>query len=276
MITVTLQPTRFAIGRSAEAVLRLHNTSTRPCITVVFEFELPAGVLIKRGLRDIVLDRIDPDGHRDIEVTLLPKQLGRHRIVVVNFSFRDGDGMVHRIIDRTIDLEVHPAPDEPAPPVRPRRTPIRRTVFVSYRRADSPWFVDLLVDRIEAAFPGRVFVDLRAIRPGEDFRARIDEELRRCAALLVLIGPRWLAAATPDGKPRLHREGDLVCHEVTTALERGMFTLPVLFDGAGMPRAEDLPDDMRRLADLNAKPVDRSHFESDVRDIIEQLREKLT
>jgi hypothetical protein len=59
-------------------------------------------------------------------------------------------------------------------------------------------------------------------------------------AMLVVIGPQWLASG------RLDDPGDWVRREIAAALaaERVMVA-PVLHDGAAEPRREQLPDDRR-------------------------------
>jgi len=100
-----------------------------------------------------------------------------------------------------------------------------------------------------------VFMDIDNIPFGTDFRKNIAEALAKNELLLAVIGPDWLGAA-PSGRSRIHDEDDPVRIEVETALQRGIPTIPVLVGGAGMPKADDLPDSLKSLSFHNAAEVD--------------------
>jgi len=61
-------------------------------------------------------------------------------------------------------------------------------VFLSYRRGDSAAMAGRLHDRLNALFPGRVFLDVESIQPGADFLDEIKQSLKSCFLLIVLIG----------------------------------------------------------------------------------------
>ena len=69
-----------------------------------------------------------------------------------------------------------------------------------------------------------------------------------CAVLLVVIGGWWLTATGEDGRRRLDDPGDFVRLEIEAALARHVRVIPVLVDGARMPRAADLPASLEGLA----------------------------
>jgi len=74
-------------------------------------------------------------------------------------------------------------------------------VFVNYRRADTGWAAKLLAEALRRRLgsSSEVFLDTRSIKLGEAFAEALDDGLRRCAVLVVLIGPRW------DEPPLVHR-----------------------------------------------------------------------
>jgi len=51
--------------------------------------------------------------------------------------------------------------------------------------------------------------------------------------------------------------------EIATALKRNIRVIPVLVDDASMPRASDLPDDLRSLVRRNAVEVSHTRFNAD-------------
>jgi len=137
-------------------------------------------------------------------------------------------------------------------------------IFVSYRRADAAGWVGRLVDAIKQGFPTvPVFHDLSAIKGGEDFADVIGRSLGSCKVLLALIGPRWLTATGERGERRLDDPEDFVRMEVKTALERGVYVVPVLLGGAQIPRREVLPPDLASLARRQTHEISDSRWEYD-------------
>jgi hypothetical protein len=126
-------------------------------------------------------------------------------------------------------------------------------IFISYRRADSASISGRIYDRLVAKY-GRsnVFKDVDNIPPGVRFGTYIQNSLRQCAVALVVIGPRWLDVPTADGRRRLDDPTDWVRIEVETALALGLTVIPVLVEGALMPKAAELPVSLQVLAQINS------------------------
>jgi hypothetical protein len=132
-------------------------------------------------------------------------------------------------------------------------------IFLSYRREDSADVAGRIFDHLERRFGrDRLFLDVDAIRYGDDFRRRIGEALDRTGVLLAIIGDRWLDAedrARSAGGRRLDDPNDYVSIEISSALERGITVVPVLVGEAQMPPASDLPGHLVELAYRNAAEV---------------------
>jgi hypothetical protein len=92
-------------------------------------------------------------------------------------------------------------------------------VFISYRREDSSGYAGRLFDILSLHF-GRenTFMDLDAIRGGDNFAAVIEEKVSRCDVLLAVIGERWLTSTGENGIRRLDMAGDFVCLEIAKGL----------------------------------------------------------
>lgn len=146
-------------------------------------------------------------------------------------------------------------------------------IFVSYRRDDAAHVTGRIADAL-AARVGRenVFVDVDSVAPGEDFVRKIETTIRGSDIFLAVIGANWLSASTAQGQRRIDLPGDFIRLEVGTALAAGVRVIPVLVDGASMPRAEDLPEDIRQLVRHNAVFINHTTFARDMRELIDQLK----
>ena len=129
-------------------------------------------------------------------------------------------------------------------------------VFISYRRKDSQYIADRIYDSIERELKEEnVFRDIDSIQFGRDFRRILQDAVGRCDALLVVIGPRWLGETDEAGRRRVDDPGDWVRIEIETALERDIPVIPLLVDGAPLPRGEDLPPSLQGLVYRHGMPV---------------------
>jgi hypothetical protein len=81
--------------------------------------------------------------------------------------------------------------------------------------------------------------------------------------VLVVIGPNWLGVRDESGGRRLDNPDDFVAIEIAGALARDIRVIPVLVDGARMPKAGELPDSLKPLARRQAVDVRHSHFGHD-------------
>lgn len=93
--------------------------------------------------------------------------------------------------------------------------------------------------------------------------------------LIAVVGKRWLTATDEDGKHRLDNPDDFVRTEIVTALKRGIRVIPVLVDGASMPRSRDLPDDLKSLARRNLLEVSHNRFRADSERLINAVERAL-
>jgi hypothetical protein len=152
-------------------------------------------------------------------------------------------------------------------------------IFISYRRADSQTITGRIYDRLLQAFggPQAVFKDVDSIPVGVDFKAYLDQQIARSDAVLVIIGPQWLAMADESGRRRLDSPDDFVRLEIEFALRRGMLVVPVLVGNAPMPAEASLPRSLRALAYRNAAVVrDDPDFHHDMDRLIGSLQQGRT
>jgi FHA domain/TIR domain len=148
-------------------------------------------------------------------------------------------------------------------------------VFISYRRGDGAGYAMVLHERLVAHFgPARVFRDLDTLGPGTNFVARIESAIGSCAVVIALIGTNW-AGALPDGSRRLDDPDDFLRLELVSALQLGVRIIPVLVQGATMPRREELPEPVRALSSLQALRIDDSAVGFGVSQLITAVKREL-
>ena len=148
-------------------------------------------------------------------------------------------------------------------------------IFISYRREDASGHAGRLHEWLSQHFGDeRVFMDIDTIGLGADFVSVIEKEVAACEALIVVIGRQWLTSAAEGGR-RLDDPNDFVRLEIATALGKDTLVIPVLVEGAQMPRPQDLPDALKPLARRNALEISDARWAYDVGRLIETLEAKL-
>ncbi len=132
-------------------------------------------------------------------------------------------------------------------------------IFVGYRRDDTADVAGRIFDALEARFGrDRVFKDVDNIPVGANFGDYIKTILPRCRVALILMGPHWIGAQDRAGRRRLEDPDDWVRVEIETALATpGLQVVPVLVNGAQMPRPDELPTSLQPLLQLNAAVIRR-------------------
>ncbi|HYW47679.1 MAG TPA: TIR domain-containing protein [Bryobacteraceae bacterium] len=147
-------------------------------------------------------------------------------------------------------------------------------VFISYRHDDCPGDVARIYKALRDCFANQyIFLDVAAIKPGSRFDDAIVRRLECSDALIIAIGPRWLAV-TQEGKRRLDEPDDFVRLEISIALASGLTIIPLLFRGATIPKQQQLPTEIGQLARIQAVRIDDAHFDADVRGVIRQIRSR--
>jgi TIR domain len=146
-------------------------------------------------------------------------------------------------------------------------------IFISYRRDDSAGHAGRVHDRLEREFgPDLLFMDVDAIPLGLNFIKVLREEVAKCDVLLALIGPSWLSARDEEGNRRLDNPSDFLRIEIATALQRDTPVIPILLDGARMPKSAQLPKDLEELAVRNGLDIRHASFHIDMGKLIRALK----
>lgn len=145
-------------------------------------------------------------------------------------------------------------------------------IFINYRTGDGEFAAPLVNLRLVEEFGhDYVFLDSQALSPGTDFPPEIWRRLRASTVLLVLIGRYWSTITGGDGRRRIDNPDDWVRQEIRDALGRTVTVIPVLLDDTSMPRAVDLPADIRPLAERQHCQLRSRSWDADLRSLVDTL-----
>lgn len=146
-------------------------------------------------------------------------------------------------------------------------------IFLSYRREDTAGYAGRIAERLGQVFgKENIFQDLEDIDPGDNYVKKIHRSIASCDVLIALIGPRWISSLDSSGKRRLEDAGDLVRIEVASAINKGVQVIPVLVQGAKAPRAGELPDVLKPLAERQVLELSDTRWDYDFGQLLAVLR----
>jgi hypothetical protein len=160
-------------------------------------------------------------------------------------------------------------------------------IFISYRRKDSRSDARHLYEKLKNHFRRRfknyfrqralVVRDINSFEAAQDYRELIKENLSSCAAFITIIGEQWLTLTNPKtGQRRLDEPDDPLKSEIEIALAENIRIVPVLLEGANMPDADDLPEEIKKLAFINAIQISELRWEDDINRLIKLLEQILS
>src|SRR5262245_46311324 len=116
-------------------------------------------------------------------------------------------------------------------------------ICITYRRDDTDFETTTIHGKLAERFdPDSVFCDFDGIKPGEDFRQKIEKAFSGADVVLAVIGPRWLTIQNDAGQRRLDSANDFLRLELETALRQKIRLIPILVKGAQIPKPDELPE----------------------------------
>ncbi|MFB7913835.1 toll/interleukin-1 receptor domain-containing protein [Streptomyces sp. NPDC056061] len=138
-------------------------------------------------------------------------------------------------------------------------------IFVNYRTQDEEATATLVERELSRVFGDEnVFRAGKSIGPGSRYPQELLTAVRRCRVLLAVIGPRWLASRSADGRGALDNPDDWTRREILEAFETGAVVIPVLVGRTERLRAEDLPPQLAVLADCQYRRLDHRNADVDL------------
>lgn len=142
-------------------------------------------------------------------------------------------------------------------------------LFISYRRDDDPSAAARVRDGLVSKFgKSSVFMDVDNLLAGQRFDDELEKALLQCDVLLAIMGPRWMdilrARSSSD-------ERDFVREEIAGGLKRRIVVIPVRVGREGqllrIPRADELPEDIRNLVHHQKHDVVHERFGRDIAEL---------
>ncbi|MEP6989213.1 MAG: toll/interleukin-1 receptor domain-containing protein, partial [Chloroflexota bacterium] len=151
----------------------------------------------------------------------------------------------------------------------------KRKIFISYRRADNPDFVERIRDWFAWKY-GRdsVFMDFDTIPPFTPFADFIRDKVRECDLLVAIIGTDWVKSL--NDRIKNADDEDYVRTEIRLALELKKPIAPICIKKAAIPNVRDLPLDLRAMLDYNSATLDSGrHFLDNIDMILNAVEHQL-
>lgn len=148
-------------------------------------------------------------------------------------------------------------------------------IFINYRTGDGEQAATTIERDLSRRFgEGLVFRASKSIKPGQSFPDELLTGVRRCSALLAVMGPGWLD--TPDSRRpdrrALDNENDWVRKEILEAFSCALPVIPVLVGRlTGRLDSSRLPRPLARLAYLQSMRFDTHQAASDLAGIGDAL-----
>lgn len=122
-------------------------------------------------------------------------------------------------------------------------------IFLNFRNGDGQYAAAhayrVLIKKFDRA---EVFRSSESIEPGDDYINVLSTVPSECAVLIAFIGNHWLDIKGQSGQQRIFDDSDWVRREIAAALAANRRVVPVLLDNAVLPKEEELPTDISRLA----------------------------
>jgi hypothetical protein len=148
------------------------------------------------------------------------------------------------------------------------------TVFINYRREDTPGQAGRLSERLKQRFgEDNVYFDVDE-KSGIDWLAQIEARGAAAGVVLALIGRDWLDALKARSAPALRGRLDYARREIEWALSAWSGdVIPVLVDTT-MPDKYKLPRSLRGICAKNATELRHTSFDRDVDHLIEQIEQR--
>jgi TIR domain len=147
-------------------------------------------------------------------------------------------------------------------------------IFICYRREDTRPTAGRIHDSLASEFGSaiEIFRDVKGIPYGETFVSVVEKAVEDSNIFLVLIGSKWLDEFE---NRRNDAVDDPVHFEIAAAIRRKVPIIPILVDGARLPKSKELPEEIASLSTYNGLQINNDHFEDGLAKLVSALRTRL-
>lgn len=140
-------------------------------------------------------------------------------------------------------------------------------IFISYRRGSGAGYAGRIYENLKDDFD--VFFDISGIAIGEEFKEKIEKEIRGATLILSILDDN----SVKEFEKR--KEGqDFVLFELEYAHKNSIPIIPILMNGTVMPNTEALPKALNFLPNLNAFDIRHIKFSDDVDSLKRKIHEE--
>jgi hypothetical protein len=147
-------------------------------------------------------------------------------------------------------------------------------IFISYRREGGGIFAGILYDGLCRYYSAdKIFKDVNSLTAGSDFVKTISAAMQSSDILVVVIDKYWMRSKIDPNENKLFQKKDYVHFEIREAMNNNLKLVPVLIDGASMPRESELPEDIAVFSKSHAFRIKHESISSDLQDFINLLRD---
>lgn len=148
------------------------------------------------------------------------------------------------------------------------------SIFISYRIADTAVEARLLYTDLANRYgQDAVFLDKKRLESGDNWPNELEINVRRASVLLVLLKDeaKWLGVERL-GNRRMDNADDWVRREIETAMtDKDKSIVPLLVDGAALPKKEYLPKKLRGLLAKQGRKIATDKWDSDLATLFTDL-----
>jgi len=151
-----------------------------------------------------------------------------------------------------------------------------KPILISYRRDDSAAEAILLKKYLEEELDkDLIFMDTQSIEAGSIWPDELENAIKAAKVVIIVIGKKWLKIADEDGRRRIDNPNDWVRKEIEKAKKVNAVMIPVLVDGATLPREKALPEAISFLSKRMYIPIRRDYWEHDISLLLKQIENQV-
>ncbi|MFN6515013.1 MAG: hypothetical protein RMY29_010985 [Nostoc sp. CreGUA01] len=114
MIRVILEKNEWFVGQTNNLIIGLINTGQETLTNISFSVKLPSTISLKSGSKQVEIRQLAPGEKFTHTLKIVPQSVGTSRLIICNFSYRDGYGKTQRLKELSNEITI----GEPLPPTK--------------------------------------------------------------------------------------------------------------------------------------------------------------